>query len=136
MTGNQEYRREVQNALAMYAGLIEKALLEMSWWLDAAEKLNGPFYEVVIAGETSDGAAELTATVLRTLPANAVLVRVPSAGPGPELAKLVPPAVGKKAADGKALAYVCEFGACQQPTSDTQKLLEQLAVGWAGAYSY
>jgi len=144
LTGKQEYRDEIEKCLTTYAGLIEKASLEMAWWLDAAQKWNGPFYEVVVAGGTAvaDGStgagaeSSLAGTVLGTLPANAVVVQVPAEGPAADLAALVPPAAGKGASDGKAMAYVCEHGTCQAPTADAEQLLEQLAVGWQGAHEF
>jgi len=136
LTGNRDYRQDVSHAMTVYANLIEKALMEMSWWLDAAVKLNGPFYEVIVAGDSGDQTETLVTQLLRTLPVNAVVVRVPASGPSSDLAKLVPPAAGKKAVDGKTMAYVCEFGACQQPTADAETLLEQLAEGWKGAHTY
>jgi uncharacterized protein YyaL (SSP411 family) len=131
LTGREEYRADVVSALRAYRLLLEQAPLELSWWLDAALRLAGPFREVVVAGDPdSPAAAELARVVLRCLAPHAVLARVPAAGPGPELAGLIPPAAGKTAGEGGALAHVCERGACQRPTADPEELRRQLLDGW------
>ncbi len=81
LTGRDEYRDEAARTLARYAAIMEKAGLEMAWWFDAALRLNGPFYDVVVAGDPADAATRaLTATVTRLLPPHVTLSRVPAAG--------------------------------------------------------
>lgn len=131
LTGKQEYRQEAEKTLSTFAPLVQRVGLEMACWVDAATKLQGPFYEVIVAGEETDTTTrDLTAAVLGILPAHAVLVRVPAAGPSAELAALLPPAAGKQANEGQAVAYVCEYGACKEPTSDPVRLRQQLLEGW------
>ena len=104
----------------------------MACWVDAAALLLGPCHLVVIAGEP-DGSAEtpLTKTLLRLLPAGAVLARIPAGGADAGLVTLVPHLAGKKAhTDGHAVAYVCEHGTCHEPTSDPDKLLDLAFQGW------
>jgi uncharacterized protein YyaL (SSP411 family) len=132
LTGRDDYRQDVRRALDAHAPVLERAGLEMACWLDAAARLLGPLYEVVVAGEPAAVAdAPLGRAVLRRLPVHVVLARVPAEGPDADLAALIPPAAGKTAADGRAVAYVCELGACREPTSDPETLLAQLADGWA-----
>jgi uncharacterized protein YyaL (SSP411 family) len=131
LTGRSEYRQEVARALAAFAPVLAQAGLEMAGWLDAAQKFNGPFYEVIVAGDPGgDGTGELIRAFLSMMPCHAVLAAVPAGGAGQELAALMPPVAGKKAADGRAVAYVCEYGACQQPTSDPRQLRQQILQGW------
>ncbi|MBT7890546.1 MAG: hypothetical protein HN580_16125, partial [Deltaproteobacteria bacterium] len=35
----------------------------------------------------------------------------------------------KSALDGKATAYVCEMGICQQPTTDLQRFIQLISQG-------
>ncbi len=128
LTGKAEYRQDAESCLAAFGGLISKVLLEMSWWLDAAVKLNGPLYEVVIA---ADPGTELAGAVLRTLPSNAVVIQVPADGPDPAVADLVPSVAGKQAASGEATAFVCEAGVCREPTSDPLEVLAKIGTTWA-----
>jgi uncharacterized protein YyaL (SSP411 family) len=131
LSGNPDYRRDVQRALAAFAELLGKAGLEMSGWLDVALHINGPFYEVVIAGDPQLAATgELAATVLRTWPTHVVVAQVPAAGIAADMAGGLAPLAGKTAPAGKAVAYVCEYGACQAPTSDPQTLRRQFLQGW------
>jgi len=132
LTGREEYREEAARTLARYAGIMEKAGLEMAWWFDAALRLNGPFYDVVVAGDPADAATRaLIATVTRLLPPHVALARVPAAGPSAGLAALLPATAGKTAPDGRSCAYVCEHGACLEPAAEPDALREQVLAGWA-----
>ncbi len=132
LTGRDEYREEAARTIARYAVIMEKAGLEMAWWFDAALRLNGPFYDVVVAGDPADAATRaLTATVTRLLPPHVTLARVSAAGASADLAALLPAATGKVARDGGPCAYVCEHGACLEPATDPDALREQLLAGWA-----
>jgi uncharacterized protein YyaL (SSP411 family) len=104
----------------------------MAGWFDAAAKLTGPYYDVVVAGEPGDPLTrKLVTATLATLPANAVLSAVPASGAEERLRELAPATAGKRAQADAATAYVCEFGTCQPPTSDAKTLREQLRTGWA-----
>jgi len=132
LTGRDEYRDEAARTLARYAGIMEKAGLEMAWWFDAALRLNGPFYDVVVAGDPADAATQaLAATVTRLLPPHVALARVPTTGPSPGLVAMLPATTGKIAREGKPCAYVCEHGACLEPATEPDALREQLLAGWA-----
>jgi uncharacterized protein YyaL (SSP411 family) len=127
LTFNQAYKREAEKMLRAYSEIMKKAGLEMAWWHDAALKFSGPFYEVVIAGDTG----ELTEVVRKALPPNVVLSTVPPAGPTPELEALLPSSKNKTARSGKATAYVCRAGSCRQPTHDKSVLKDQILEGWS-----
>jgi len=132
MTGETVYRDDAARTLTRYSGLLSSAALEMSGWFDAASKLAGPYYDVVIAGDPGDPLArELIAATLATVPANAVIASVPAGGAQGRLLELAPALADKPARDGQATAYVCEYGTCQAPTSETVKLRAQMLVGWA-----
>jgi uncharacterized protein YyaL (SSP411 family) len=132
LTGERGYQETARQALKRYSGLLAAASLEMSGWFDAAAKLAGPYYDVVIAGEPDDPLTrELIAATLATVPANAVLSAVPAAGAQDRLRELAPATAGKQAQAGRATAYVCEYGMCKIPTSETVTLREQLLDGWA-----
>ena len=72
----------------------------------------------------------MSRALLSWLPAGAVLSRVPAEGPDAELLALAPALMGKAAIDGRATAYVCEFGTCQAPTGDPARMREQVLGGW------
>jgi uncharacterized protein len=132
ITGEPKYRQRAQADLEKQTGLLERAGLEMAWWLDAALKLTNPYYDVVIAGEAGKSdTKELIQAVISTLPVGAVVSRIPAAGPSADLLVLAPALAGKSAPGNKATAYVCEFGTCQAPTSDPGQMRAQILDGWA-----
>jgi uncharacterized protein YyaL (SSP411 family) len=127
LTSKQAYKREAEKMLRAYSEIMKKAGLEMAWWHDAALRISGPFYEVVISGDNG----ELTGTVRNRLPPNVVLSTVPAKGPTPEIEALLPSSKNKTARSGKATAYVCRAGSCQQPTADPSVLKSQILEGWS-----
>jgi len=126
LTSKQAYKRDAEKMLRAYSEIMKMAGPEMAWWYDAALKLSGPFYEVVISGD--DG--ELAGVVRKALPPNAVLSTVPLSGPTPAMEALLPSSKNKAPRSGKATAYVCRAGSCQQPTQDPAVLKDQILQGW------
>ncbi len=131
ITGRTEFHDEARRCLDAWSGLLERAGLEMAGWFDAAGKVIGPYHDVVIAGDRDDPlTAELRAIAVATLPASAVVSQVPATGPDARLAEIAPALIGKTSRRGRPVAYVCDFGVCQAPTSDPVQLREQLLAGW------
>jgi uncharacterized protein len=129
ITGETVYYNEAIAGLTAWSGLLERAGLEMAWWLDAASKTIVPFYDVVIAGNQSDPQTkELAGSIMAQMPANAVYSCVPAGGAGDDLLRIAPALAGKTAIQGRATAYVCEFGTCQNPTTSVEQMLEQLGL--------
>jgi hypothetical protein len=65
------------------------------------------------------------------LPSWTVGVQIDGSGAAPELAAALPTLGAKRDRDGRALAYLCVHGACQQPTSEPSTLRKQLLSGWS-----
>jgi uncharacterized protein YyaL (SSP411 family) len=126
LTSKQAYKRDAEKMLRAYSEIMKKARLEMAWWHDAALRISGPFYEVVISGDNR----ELAGVVRTALPPNAVLSTVSPGGPTPETEALLPSSKNKTARSGKATAYVCQSGSCKQPTHDPSVLKDQILQGW------
>ncbi|MFO7652227.1 MAG: thioredoxin domain-containing protein [Candidatus Krumholzibacteriia bacterium] len=132
LTGRGELRQEAQRHLDAFAPLLGHTQLEMAVWFDVAQKLVGPFYDVVVAGDPrAEDTRALVAAVHRRLPSHVVLAPVPATGADPDLAGLAPAVAQKPARDGRATAYVCRFGSCEEPTSEPDRLVEQLTEGWS-----
>ncbi len=132
LTGDAALRDAAAAMLARRGGELARYEMEMAWWADAALLLAGPCYEVVLAGDPGDAAAEALARAYgAALPPHAVLARVPAAGPDGDLAALLPATAGKTVVEGAAAAYVCRFGACLEPARDPATLSAQLRSGWA-----
>ncbi len=123
ITGDLSYMDEAKKQLGSQSDLLKRAGFEMAWSCDAARKIIGRYYSVVVAGESGS----MHTTLVSTLPANAVCCLVPSGGPDETLSALAPALEGKIAIDGKTTAFVCEFGTCKAPTTDPVIMLEQIA---------
>jgi uncharacterized protein YyaL (SSP411 family) len=120
LTGDTQLQAEAEALLTAFAGAAAAQPLEMSHWLTCASLLLGPYYLVVIAGDEPEPLLE----AWRKTPAlNSEVVTL---SPGFEPSPLQPVLVDKQALDGRATAYVCQHGACQQPTSDPDTLRSQL----------
>jgi hypothetical protein len=126
LTGETSYRDRATANLDQVSDLLDRAGPEMAWWFDAARKMSGPFYDVVIAGDDD----AMVGAVLELLPASAVVSRVPGAGASQELVEVAPALQGKTAVNGKPTGYVCRFGSCQAPTGDGRELVKQVLTGW------
>lgn len=88
----------------------------------------GASREVVIAGDPADPRTRALWDVVRpTAPSRVLPVRIGADGAGAELAARYPALENKRALEGEPIAYVCEIGSCQLPTSDSAVLAAQLA---------
>jgi uncharacterized protein YyaL (SSP411 family) len=126
LTGGRDLLERAESMLGAYSTAMARSGLETAWWFDAAEKLEGPSYEVVVAGASGS----LVDAFRKLHPSHAQLVTIPAEGPGGRALELMPPLAGKRALDGAPTAYVCRFGACKKPTSDVSVLRRQILEGW------
>lgn len=100
-------------------------LRALDWATDAAK-------EIVIVIPEGRGAMvspsrPLPDVLQRRFVPNSVLVVATEADINGELGRRLPWVRDKRTRDGRATAYVCEWGACQLPTSDPQTLARQLS---------
>jgi hypothetical protein len=126
LTGNADFAGAVRRALARYADVARERGLDMAGWLDGALLDEGPFYEVVIAGDSKP----LVAARDALLPTWATGATVPSDGPSAAIEKAMPTAAEKRARGRTPVAYVCVRGSCKSPTSDPAELRRELLFGW------
>ena len=132
ITGREDYRAKVTDALSTYADTLATDGLELAAWQDVALLELSPLYTVVIAGDGKSAATRELLTAAREQAAPyALVVHLPVAGASQELAALAPALADKRAADdGTPRAYVCRYGSCQAPTADPAEMLAQLGAGW------
>jgi len=131
ITGNTDYHEIVSRTINAYAEIISKAGLEMAWWADTALKLNGPYYDIIIAGDKGSGSMDkLVATFWKINPAHAALTLIPAKGADDSIVKFIPATSDKTAIEGQATAYVCKYGVCKLPTGDPDVFRNQLMEGW------
>ncbi len=130
LTGRPDLRDAAESALAAYWRIVEKAPLEMGAWLDAGLMFQGPFYEVVIAGDADDPATASLRRSLAGLDAPYVVsIAIPAAG-APEALITRLPTTAVKDAPGAPRAFVCEHGTCLAPTGDPDEVRRQVRRGW------
>jgi len=88
----------------------------------------GPTHEVVIAGDPdrSDTRRMIAALRHQYLP-NMVVIQRPERGEG-EISRLAPYTATQRANGGKATAYVCQNFVCDRPTTDVDRMLQNLGV--------
>lgn len=131
LTGREAWREDVRSQLESFSGLLARAGLEMAAWSDVVLKLDGPFYDVVVAGDASARDTEALLAVIDALqPPHAVLARVPASGADAAALERAPALAGKTAISGSATAYVCRAGACERPTGEPEQLRRQVMEGW------
>jgi uncharacterized protein YyaL (SSP411 family) len=126
LTGQEPLRAAARRAIRAYARTSRQAGLEMAGWLEGALLAEGPFYELVIAGE-GRGLHDAWAALL---PSWTVTARVPAPGASDALAELAPPVAGKGTSGSASRAFVCVRGSCKLPTPEARVLERQLREGW------
>ncbi|HEU4886325.1 MAG TPA: thioredoxin domain-containing protein [Thermoanaerobaculia bacterium] len=114
--GNEEYARIATEALESVWPIAEKYPSGFGFLLGVAEWRTGQPKEIVLTGDIDD--------FRRVLGQTFVPHRVLVAGGG----SVDLPLMEQRPAD-KTLAYVCIGYACEEPTSDPQRLRELLAIG-------
>lgn len=129
ITGNEDYAAQMNEMLRLYASVLETSGVEMATWHDVVLLHQNPLHTVMIAGDDA-GAGAMLAAIRRLNAPFALVVPLPEAGAGAELLELIPAAVGKQSDDGQAVAYVCEYGSCQTPTTELSELQRQVLDGW------
>lgn len=132
LTHNENYLKEVQKALRLFGEIMTRMNLEMPCWFDLALMYHGPFYQVVIAGDSESSDMRHFLEIYRqSLPTYVQLIRIPQTGIAEPEKSLLPIAYGKAAIDEKATAFVCSYGSCKSPTSDGESFKNQIHQGWA-----
>ena len=127
LTGEAAYADSARTDLQAWSSNLERYGIEMTGWLEAVARTVTPLYDVVIAGaEQAADTHALQRALLSRLPFNAVISLVPAAGAGDDRLAVAPALRGKTALDGRATAYVCEYGACRAPTHTAEEALAEI----------
>ena len=129
ITGRSDLEQKavgVSRAFARNIGQIPSAYSQL---MVALEFLEGPSFEIVIAGKTGaqDTQAMLDAARRAFLPNRVLLLRPQGAGSG-AIAAIAPYTKDMKADGGRATAYVCRNFACAKPVRTVDEMLGLLKV--------
>ncbi len=129
ITGRSDLEQKaigVSRAFARNIGQIPSAYSQL---MVALEFLEGPSFEIVIAGKpgAQDTQAMLDAVRRSFLPNRVLLLRPQGAGSG-AIAAIAPYTKDMKAEGGRATAYVCRNFACTKPVRTVDEMLGLLKV--------
>ena len=129
MTGRPELEERADRLLKSVAGAIRQMPGGCAQFMIALDLLEGPSYEVVIAGvpDREDTRAILETLNRHYLPRAAVLFR-PAGAADKLLAQLAPYVQDMDMIDGRATAYVCVNQACHTPTTDPMEMILRLSA--------
>jgi uncharacterized protein YyaL (SSP411 family) len=127
-TVEQRWHDVAARALAFYAPLLEERPLAMTAALLAVDFMAGPTREIAVALPSPDTDATLLQGLRDTFcPRRVLVIGEPASAAWQDLQAKIPYLANKAAAQGRAVAYVCEHGRCQLPTGDGAKLRQQIA---------
>jgi len=129
MTSNPGLEDKASRIGRHFSSDVSRAPSAFSLMMTAVDLGIGPSYEVVLAGssEAEDTQAMLNALRSEFLP-NAVVLFIPSDRDASDILRLVPFASKMTTIQNRATIYVCQDFACQQPTTDIDKMLQSLGV--------
>ncbi len=120
LTGDPKAKEQARKTLDFFGARVGASALGFSAVLIALDFEASKPRAVFIAGER-EGVKPLVEAVWRAPDPNRVLALVT-----PEIEKLLPPAKGKTASDGKPAAYVCRDFTCAAPVTTPAELAKHL----------
>jgi uncharacterized protein len=128
LTTEARYTERFVRALRCFLGATDRHPAALPEMLLAADYyLSRPQEIVIVTPADQPEAAEPFLEILRSrFTPHSVLAVVADETPGTATPRRPAIAAGKTARDGRATAYVCEAGACRQPTTDPQRFAELL----------
>jgi uncharacterized protein YyaL (SSP411 family) len=128
LTGREDYGRKAVNVLRLVRDAVERYPSAFGYALGAIDlRLSTPKEIVLVSGDDAEGARLLKREVWgRYLPNKVVAL---TDGEDERAIELLPLLRERKAAGGRATAYVCENYTCLQPVNTTAELAEQLDGG-------
>jgi uncharacterized protein YyaL (SSP411 family) len=128
LTTQDRYRQRAERGFKAFGAILNNQPAALSEMLLAVDFfLDTPREIVIVTPNSRDQAEPFLAKLRQRFLPNRVLV---IAAQGKDLsaqARLVPLLESKVARDGKAVAYVCEKGICELPTSDPEVFARQIS---------
>ena len=123
LTGRQEWEEKAKELLEGFSGHVSRypsafPMLLLAWLL-----LEIPPIEIVIAGRLDKPDTQQLWQVVNSLfLPEATISHNPGGTEGHDVARILPPILGKEPAPDKALAYVCQGLACLEPIDEPDAL--------------
>ncbi|MCA8992536.1 MAG: thioredoxin domain-containing protein [Planctomycetaceae bacterium] len=113
-----EYRVAAEQALKSISGLLNESPLAAGQSLIALDLLLGPAYECVLLDGTDESADKLESAIWSTFLPRTVVSRKRDVAP-----EVIKHLFDNRSQTVNPQAYVCEAGACQQPVSSAEEML-------------
>lgn len=119
ITMDQHLTGEGKRTLDSFSGQLERSPISLTEMLISVDYYLGPRQEIVVAGKKeSDDTIEMINEVRRRFLPRAVVLFHAEGKDGRGIEKVADFVKMQKAADGKAVAYVCENYVCRLPVTD------------------
>jgi uncharacterized protein YyaL (SSP411 family) len=130
MTSNLDYENKAGQIADAFARQVSLAPQGYTQLLSAVMFSLGPAYEVVVSGDTdSEDTKKVLTALQRDFSPNKVLLFRPEGDRADEIVQICPFLENQTPIDGKATVYVCQDYACQEPTTDIDKVIRSLHQG-------
>ncbi|NQV27282.1 MAG: thioredoxin domain-containing protein, partial [Rhodopirellula sp.] len=124
ITGDVGYAEKAEASMKAMVTHMEQAPQAVTSWLSAVDFLTSNRQEVILIGDTSDGAGEeLLGEARSRYSPNTVFG---GSGSEPDPDEKSPLLIGRAQINGKPTAYVCENYACNLPVTSAAELADQL----------
>ncbi|MCP4901753.1 MAG: thioredoxin domain-containing protein [bacterium] len=129
-SGRSKYEARAQRIAAAFAPQLQRMPSGHTWALNALTLAATSSLEVVICGDSGDpGTQQMIDLVRAKTDTEIALVLLEPGSAGERIRSLAPFLASNEAIDGSPTAYVCRNFSCNLPTTDPDKLLDQLAIG-------
>ena len=122
LTGENRFLDRAEALFKAFASDKFDQLINMPTMLNAFEAMTRARQIIVVGEENDTDATGLWSAVLTTSGPTGTIMRIPPETPLPNNH----PAAGKGLVNGKAAAYLCEWGTCSLPIQDPQVLMNKL----------
>jgi uncharacterized protein YyaL (SSP411 family) len=126
ITGNTAFEERAAELGRANAQAIRQLPVSHSAALIALDASLGPSIEVVLVAEQHDPVLQTFIDGTESLYLPNMVRIVKTAENAAELAELAPYTESQQAIEGKPTAYVCSGNACNEPTTDLNRMLEQI----------
>jgi len=127
ITANSDFEAKADRLARAFGSEVERLPAAYTQLLVAVDFGIGPTFELTVAGKKE---AEDTQRMLRTVHSkfvpNKVVIHRPAGEDEPEIARFAEFVKNQTTLDDHATAYVCVNYACQEPTTDPERVVELL----------
>ena len=128
ITGDQSLEDKANKLAVAFSGTIVKAPQAYTQFISSFDFAQGPFYEVVIAGDPGSKETKkvLNSIVSVFIPNRVLLLKNPG-GKGTGISRIAPYTKDMQMINNKPTIYICSGYSCKSPTNDLNEALRMLS---------